>query len=148
MKRATGPPMWPLAPKISTLPADVVITISRITSARRLGAGAPSGCPASDHLGVARARGHGSVHHVIDVRRRNTRYGLVHLARVTDDVIGQDGVGEVAERVVGTEWLLAENVQGRTRNPPLLDLTAQFRFINQFTPGGIDANASWLELAQ
>src|SRR3546814_10299142 len=46
-----------------------------ITSARRLGAGAPSGCPASDHLGVARARGHGSVHHIIDVRRRNTRYG-------------------------------------------------------------------------
>src|SRR3546814_9745348 len=61
--------------------------VSRITSARRLGAGAPSGCPASDHLGVARARGHGSVHHIIDVRRRNTRYGIVHLARVTDDMI-------------------------------------------------------------
>src|SRR3546814_8240294 len=28
MKRATGPPMWPLAPKISTLPADIVITLS------------------------------------------------------------------------------------------------------------------------
>src|SRR3546814_16618989 len=28
MKRATGPPMWPLAPKLSTLPADIVITLS------------------------------------------------------------------------------------------------------------------------
>src|SRR3546814_7343330 len=47
--------------------------VSRITSARRLGAGDPSGCPASDHLGVARARGPGYINHSLDGVRRNTR---------------------------------------------------------------------------
>src|SRR3546814_13989266 len=50
--------------------------------------------------------------------------------------------------MVRTEWLLAANVHGRALNPARRDLTAQFHFIDQFTPGGIDEDASRLKLAQ